>query len=125
MLPSLRYTADPIPALSGSCNGESCGVSLLSVACVSHELHAQKIHGPRCHNYYEQTGSELSTALVSSACSSLTSRVPPHYTLLVKPIHGLFGLLSRGEAIRDKSAQYISMQARVASRVVPNMESLP
>ena len=42
------------------------------------------------------------------------------------PIHGLiFGLLFRGEAIRDKPAQYISMQALVAVRVVPNMESLP
>ena len=33
--------------LYGSCNGESSGVSLLSVACVSHELHARKIRGPR------------------------------------------------------------------------------
>ena len=45
-----------------------------------------------------------------------------HYTLLVKPIHGL---ISRGEAIRDKPAQYNSMRARVSVRVVPNMESLP
>ena len=29
--------------LYGSCNGESSGVSLLSVACVSHELHTGKI----------------------------------------------------------------------------------
>ena len=44
------------------------------------------------------------------------------YTPLVKPIHGL---ISRGEAIRDKPAQYISMGARVSVRVVPNMEALP
>ena len=36
-----------------------------------------------------------------------------------------FDLLSRGEAIRDKPAQYISMGARVSVRVVPNMEALP
>ena len=37
----------------------------------------------------------------------------------------MFGLLSRGEAIRDKPAQYISMGARVTVRIVPNMEALP
>ena len=36
-----------------------------------------------------------------------------------------FGLLSRGEAIWDKLAQYSSMRARVSVRVVPNMEALP
>ena len=36
-----------------------------------------------------------------------------------------FDLLSRGEAIRDKPAQYIRMGARVSVRVVPNMEALP
>ena len=36
-------SADPIEVLYGSCNGESSGVSLLSVACVSHELHTRKI----------------------------------------------------------------------------------
>ena len=40
-------SADPIEVLYGSCNGESSGLSLLSVACVSHELHARKIRGPR------------------------------------------------------------------------------
>ena len=39
----IRESADPIEVLYGSCNGESSGVSLLSVACVSHELHARKI----------------------------------------------------------------------------------
>ena len=39
----VRESADPIEVLYGSCNGESCGVSLLSVACVSRELHARKI----------------------------------------------------------------------------------
>ena len=36
-----------------------------------------------------------------------------------------FDLLSHGEAIRDKPAQYISMRARVTVRVIPNMEALP
>ena len=40
-------SADPIEVLYGSCNGESSGLSLLSVACVNHELNAQKIRGPR------------------------------------------------------------------------------
>ena len=40
-------SADSIQALYGSCNGESSGLSLLSVACVNHELHARKIRGPR------------------------------------------------------------------------------
>ena len=44
---TVRESADPIQVLYGSCNGESSGVSLLSVACVSHELHARKIRGPR------------------------------------------------------------------------------
>ena len=39
----VRESADPIEVLYGSCNGESSGISLLSVACVSHELHARKI----------------------------------------------------------------------------------
>ena len=38
------YTADLI---SGTCNSASCDMSLLSVACVSHKLHARKIPGPR------------------------------------------------------------------------------
>ena len=40
-------SADPIEVLYGSCNGESSGLSLLSVACVNHELHTRKIRGPR------------------------------------------------------------------------------
>ena len=36
-------SADPIEVFYGSCNGEWSGLSLLSVACVSHELHAWKI----------------------------------------------------------------------------------
>ena len=40
---TVRESADPIEVLYGSCNGESSGLSLLSVACVSHELHARKI----------------------------------------------------------------------------------
>ena len=39
----VRESADPIEVLYGSCNGKSSGISLLSVACVSHELHARKI----------------------------------------------------------------------------------
>ena len=35
--------ADPIQVLYGSCNGESSGLSLWSVGCVSHELHVRKI----------------------------------------------------------------------------------
>ena len=43
---SLRqYTADPIRVLSGSSNGESCDVSILSVL-VSHESHGRKVRGP-------------------------------------------------------------------------------
>ena len=84
-------SADPIQVLYGSCNGESSALSLLSVACVSHELHAQKIHGPRWIILWinEQTGSELSTAFFSPARFSLTSWVPTYYTPLVKPIRGL------------------------------------
>ena len=37
---TVRELADPIQVLCGSCIGESSGLSLLSVACVSHELHA-------------------------------------------------------------------------------------
>ena len=33
---TVRESADPIEVLYGSCNGESSGLSLLSVACVSH-----------------------------------------------------------------------------------------
>ena len=40
---TVRESADPIEVLYGSCNGESSGLSLLSVAYVSHELHARKI----------------------------------------------------------------------------------
>ena len=40
---TVHKSADPIQVLYSSCNGESCGISLLSVACVSHELHARKI----------------------------------------------------------------------------------
>ena len=36
-----RESADPIEVHYGSCNGESRGLSLLSVACVNHELHAR------------------------------------------------------------------------------------
>ena len=91
---TVRESADPIQVLCGSCNGESSGLSLLSVACVSHELHARKISGPRwiiiiIDNYYEQTGSEPSTALFSPARTSLTSWIPTYCTPLVKPIHGL------------------------------------
>ena len=39
--------AFPIPVLGSSHTGESCEVLLLSVACVSHELHIRKIPGPR------------------------------------------------------------------------------
>ena len=60
-----------------------------------------------------ETGSELSTAFFSPARYNLTSWVATYYTPL-----------SRGEAIRDKPAQYISMGARVSVRVVPNMEAL-
>ena len=47
---TVRESTDPIEVLYGSCNGESSGLSLLSVACVSHELHARKIRGPRWTN---------------------------------------------------------------------------
>ena len=40
---TVRESADLSQVLCGSCNGESNGLSLLSVACVSHELHARKI----------------------------------------------------------------------------------
>ena len=40
---TVSESADPIEVLYGSCNGESSGISLLSVACMSHELHARKI----------------------------------------------------------------------------------
>ena len=39
----VRESADPIEVLYGSCNVKSSGISLLTVACVSHELHARKI----------------------------------------------------------------------------------
>ena len=39
---TVRESADPIEVLYGSCNGELSGVSLLCVACVSHELHTRK-----------------------------------------------------------------------------------
>ena len=39
----VRESADLIEVLYGSYNSDSSGLSLLSVACVSHELHARKI----------------------------------------------------------------------------------
>ena len=48
----------------------------------------------RASKYYEQTGSEPSTALFSPARSSSTSWVPTYYTPLVKPIHGLISTFS-------------------------------
>ena len=39
----VRESADLIQIIYGSCNGESSGLSLVSVACVSHELHAPNI----------------------------------------------------------------------------------
>ena len=44
---TVRELVDLIEVLYGSCNGESSDLSLLSVACVNHELHALKIRGPR------------------------------------------------------------------------------
>ena len=44
---TVRQSADSTQVLCDSCNGESSGLSLLSVACVNHELHARKIRGPR------------------------------------------------------------------------------
>ena len=42
----LRESADPIQVLSGSCTGESSGLSLLTVACMcesmTHELHVKQ-----------------------------------------------------------------------------------
>ena len=43
-------SANPIRILSSSCNVESCGLLLLYVACVRHELHARKIRDPRCYD---------------------------------------------------------------------------
>ena len=40
---TVRESADLIKVLYGSCNSESSSLSLLSVGCVSHELHARKI----------------------------------------------------------------------------------
>ena len=57
------------------------------------------------------------SSLPRAPCS-LTSWVSTYYT--PRPY---FDLLSRGEAIRDKPAQYISMGARVSVRIVPNMEA--
>ena len=39
----VHESADLSQVLCGSCNGKLSGLSLLSVACVSHELHVQKI----------------------------------------------------------------------------------
>ena len=39
----VRESADLSQVLCVLCNGELSGLSLLSVACVSHELHAWKI----------------------------------------------------------------------------------
>ena len=39
---TVHEVVDLIQVLYGSCNGESCGILLLSVAYVSHELHARK-----------------------------------------------------------------------------------
>ena len=44
---TVRQSADSIEVLDGSHSGESSGLSLLSVVCVNHELHARKIRGPR------------------------------------------------------------------------------
>ena len=41
--PGLSESADLSQVLCGSCNSELNGLSLLSVACVGHELHARKI----------------------------------------------------------------------------------
>ena len=77
----------------------------------------------------EQTGSELSTTLFSPAHSNLTFRVPSHYTPLVtcRPIHGLIlAFIPVGRLFgTNRLNTLISMRARVAGRVVPNMESLP
>ena len=37
---TVRESAGPTEVLCGSCNGESSGLSLLTVACVSQELQA-------------------------------------------------------------------------------------
>ena len=49
---------ESIQVLYGLCNGESSGLilSLLSVACVSHELHARKILD---YDYNEQKADDL------------------------------------------------------------------
>ena len=39
---TVHESANPIQVLYGSCNGESSGLSLFSVACVSRTLHARK-----------------------------------------------------------------------------------
>ena len=63
----MRESADPIEVLYSSCNGESSGLSLLSVACVSHELYIrpEESWSKMNMNNYEETGSEPSTALFS------------------------------------------------------------
>ena len=49
--------------------------------------------------------------LISPAYSRLTLTVPPYDTSLLGLSVTFFGLLSRGDVIRDKPALYISMQA--------------
>ena len=49
----VHESADPIEVLYSSCNGESSGLSLLSAACVSHELHVRKILDEYDYEYYE------------------------------------------------------------------------
>ena len=62
--------------------------------------------------------SRASTALFSSAHSRLTSQISLWCAIYVGLVYPQphFGLLSRGEAVRDEPAQYISMRAPV----VPN-----
>ena len=79
-------------------------------------------HSPGRSKYYEQTGSEPSTALFSPARSSLTSWVPTYYTPLVKPIHGL--ILAFFPVGWLFGTRRISMGARVSVRVVPYMTGL-
>ena len=94
--------------------------STATVTAVRRELcfrKAKKNHNNEC----EQTGFGQSTALFSSARSRMTSRISPwcSYVGLVYP-RPHFGLLSRGEAVRDEPAQYISMRAPERTAVVPN-----
>ena len=51
----------------GSCNGESSGLSLLSVSCVSHELHARKILDEYYYDDIIKPGRTVDRALLSRA----------------------------------------------------------